>query len=62
MLDELRARTPALVVLQRRDWDPYENNSDVYFKSQPALMEWLTSHYVRGADLHNFEIWSRTSP
>jgi hypothetical protein len=62
MLDELRANRPALVALQRRDWDPYSNNSDVYFRSRPELNEWLTSHYTRGADLHNFEIWIRSSP
>jgi len=59
LLGDLEASRPRLVVLQRRDWDPYEQNSDVWFKAQPALASWLSAGYERTTDLHNFEIWTR---
>jgi hypothetical protein len=59
MLADLERTRPALVVLQHRDWDPVETNSDVFFRSRPELVTWLTAGYDRTSDLHNFEIWTR---
>ena len=59
VLDDLERARPALVVLQRRDWDPVETNSDVYFMARPELASWLTTHYDRSTEIHNFVIWTR---
>jgi hypothetical protein len=58
LLDDLERNRPSLVVLQHRDWDPVEANSDEFWKSQPALVRWLEAGYVPGGMLHNFEIWT----
>jgi hypothetical protein len=59
MLDDLRRHPPAVVALQRRDWDPDGLNSDEFWRRQPALVAWLDTGYARSRDLHNFEIWMR---
>ena len=58
--DELRTRRPRLLVLQRRDWDPVDPNSDEFFMGQPLLRGWLRANYAFTRDLHNFQIWTRT--
>lgn len=57
--EDLQASRPRLVVLQRRDWDPVDPNSDEFFMRQPILRTWLQARYVHTGDLHNFEIWTR---
>jgi hypothetical protein len=59
VLADLQRTAPALVVLQRRDWDPYETNSDVFFHAHPQLVAWLTTGYMQAAELHNFSIWAK---
>jgi hypothetical protein len=59
VLGDLQRVSPALVVLQRRDWDPIETNSDVYFHAHPVMEAWLAAGYERAPDLHNYEIWRR---
>ena len=62
LLGELQASTPRIVVLQHRDWDPDGLNSDEFWRTQPSLVTWLTTRYVKTTDLHNFEIWTRQDP
>ena len=50
------------MVLQHRDWDPDGLNSDQFWRTQPSLVAWLTTRYVKTTDLHNFEIWTRQAP
>ena len=59
LLDELQTGRPRLLVLQRRDWDPIDPNSDEFFMGQPLLRGWLRDNYTYTRDLHNFEIWTR---
>jgi hypothetical protein len=59
LLDELQTERPRLLVLQRRDWDPIDPNSDEFFMGQPLLRAWLRDNYAYTRDLHNFEIWTR---
>jgi hypothetical protein len=61
LLDELRANRPALVVLQRRDWDPDTIDSYTWFQRQPALVEWLKAGYQPAGELGNFVMWRRVS-
>lgn len=61
MLDELRRTQPALVVLQRHDWDPDGPDSWTFFTTTPALMDWLRGAYRPETELGNFVIWRRTS-
>jgi hypothetical protein len=59
LLADLQSTAPRLVVLQHRDWDPDGLNSDEFWRTQPSLVTWLSTHYVKTTDLHNFEIWTR---
>jgi 4-amino-4-deoxy-L-arabinose transferase-like glycosyltransferase len=61
LLDELQANRPALVVLQRRDWDPDTIDSYTWFFRQPALVDWLKDGYEPAGELGNFAMWRRTS-
>jgi hypothetical protein len=61
MLDELERRRPALVVLQRHDWDPDGPDSWTFFMNQASLSGWLTRNYQPATELGNFVIWRRTS-
>jgi 4-amino-4-deoxy-L-arabinose transferase-like glycosyltransferase len=54
---ELDMNRPALVVLQRHDWDPDGPDSASFFWSQPLLAAWLRTHYEPADELGNFEIW-----
>jgi hypothetical protein len=60
LLDDLRRRPPAVVVLQARDWDPDGPNSLDFFLADPSLVEWLNASYRPAGTLHNFHLWTRT--
>ncbi|HEY8551345.1 MAG TPA: hypothetical protein VIL35_15415 [Vicinamibacterales bacterium] len=57
--DDLVRRRPALVVLQRRDWDPDTVDSFTFFMSRPELRGWLEYGYTHAGELGNFVIWKR---
>lgn len=59
LLEELRRRQPALVVLQRHDWDPDGPDSYTFFTNEPRLSQWLNERYTFETDLGNFAIWRR---
>jgi hypothetical protein len=60
LLDELRARPPAVVVLQRRDWDPDTVDSATFFLGHQALRGWLDAGYAPAGELGNFLLWRPT--
>jgi hypothetical protein len=57
VLTDLRRTAPALVALQRRDWDPVETNSDVFFAAHPEMVAWLEAGYEPAGELHNYALW-----
>jgi hypothetical protein len=59
LLAELEARKPALVALQRRDWDPDTIDSFTWFSRQPRLVAWLGRDYQAAGELGNFALWRR---
>ncbi|MEO5822885.1 MAG: hypothetical protein ABIT71_20450 [Vicinamibacteraceae bacterium] len=59
LLAELEARKPALVVLQRRDWDPDTIDSYTWFSRQPKLVAWLGRDYQPAGELGNFVLFRR---
>ena len=59
LLLELEANKPALVALQRRDWDPDTIDSFTWFSRQPKLVEWLGRDYQPAGELGNFVLWRR---
>jgi hypothetical protein len=59
LLAELEARKPALVVLQRRDWDPDTIDSFTWFSRQPKLVAWLGRDYQPAGELGNFVLFRR---
>ncbi len=59
LLAELEARKPALVVLQRRDWDPDTIDSFTWFSRQPRLVAWLGRYYQPAGELGNFVLFRR---
>ena len=59
LLAELEARKPALVVLQRRDWDPDTIDSFTWFSRQPRSSRWLGRDYQPAGELGNFVLWRR---
>jgi len=59
LLAELETRKPALVVLQRRDWDPDTIDSYIWFSRQPTLVAWLGRDYQPAGELGNFVLWRR---
>jgi hypothetical protein len=61
MLAELERHRPALVVLQRHDWDPDGPDSWTFFMDQPRLAQWLRGAYQPATELGNFVIWRRAS-
>jgi MFS family permease len=61
LLAELERHRPALVVLQRHDWDPDGPDSWTFFMDQPRLVEWLRRDYAPATELGNFVIWRRAS-
>jgi hypothetical protein len=59
LLAELEARKPALVALQRRDWDPDTIDSFTWFSRQPKLVTWLGRDYQPAGELGNFVLFRR---
>jgi hypothetical protein len=62
LLDELRRRPPALVVLQKRDWglgEPGVPHSLAYFMANDALRQWLEAGYALEDDGTDFAVWRR---
>ena len=59
LLEELDRRRPALVVLQRHDWDPDGPDSYTFFTNRPDLMRWLAEGYTPAGELGNFVLWER---
>ena len=59
LMTELEARKPALVVLQRRDWDPDTIDSFTWFSRQPRLVAWLGRDYQPAGELGNFVLFRR---
>jgi hypothetical protein len=60
LLAELETHKPALVALQRRDWDPDTIDSFTWFSKQPRLVAWLGRDYQPAGELGNFVLWRRT--
>ena len=54
LLDDLKRRPPAIVALQREQWQ-----SEAFFLSQDALRTWLEAGYVRDRDTPMFAVWRR---
>jgi len=64
LLDDLRQRPPAVVVLQKNDWrlgEPNVPNSIEYFMANPALRQWLEAGYRLEDDNADFAVWRRQS-
>ena len=59
LLAELETHKPALVVLQRRDWDPDTIDSFTWFSRQPKLVAWLGRDYQPAGELGNFVLFRR---
>jgi hypothetical protein len=64
LLDDLRARAPVLVVLQKHDWrsrvDPIADSME-FFLGQPQLRLWLESGYAVDRETPGFVLWRRRS-
>jgi hypothetical protein len=60
LLAELETHKPALVALQRRDWDPDTIDSFTWFSRQPKLVAWLGRDYQPAGELGNFVLFRRT--
>lgn len=56
LLADLERRPPALVALQRRDWDD-SADSATFFLGEPRLREWLEGRYHAVGELGNFLLW-----
>ncbi len=59
LLAELETNKPALVVLQRRDWDPDTIDSFTWFSRQQTLVAWLGRDYQPAGELGNFVLFRR---
>jgi len=59
LLDELRRYRPAIVVLQRHDWDPDTIDSATWFMGRPSLVAWLRAGYEPAGELGNYLLWRR---
>lgn len=61
VLEDLQARPPRYVVLQRHDWAPPPGDSASFFLGHPRLGAWLRRHYERaqGPDDEDYEVWVR---
>ena len=61
VLEELRSRSPAYIVLQAHDWAPPPDDSATFFLSHPLLGAWLSAHYERAADFadEDYDVWRR---
>lgn len=54
LVHDLRERPPALVVLQRDEWQ-----SERFFLQTPALRDWLNAGYVRDHETPMFSVWRK---
>jgi hypothetical protein len=64
LLEDLRQRPPAVVVLQKHDWrlrEPNVPNSIEYFMANAPLRQWLESGYRLEDDTADFAVWRRQS-
>ncbi|MFN8058809.1 MAG: hypothetical protein U0Q12_06545 [Vicinamibacterales bacterium] len=61
LLADCEKTTPALVVLQRRDWDPDTVDSATYLLAEPRLRAWLDAHYRQTLTLGNYLIYERAA-
>ena len=59
LLDDLRARPPAIVALQQRDWYPDVDDSAHFFMATSALASWLRAGYVPATGPEGFDLWMR---
>jgi len=59
LLDDLRARPPAIVALQQRDWYPDVDDSAHFFMATPALASWLRAAYTPVTGPEGFDLWTR---
>jgi Dolichyl-phosphate-mannose-protein mannosyltransferase len=59
LLQELDRTCPAVVVLQRADWDPVDPESASFFMGRPELRSWLEARYEPAGELGNFVLWTR---
>jgi Dolichyl-phosphate-mannose-protein mannosyltransferase len=59
LLQELDRTRPAVVVLQRADWDPVDPESASFFMGRPELRSWLQARYEPAGELGNFVLWTR---
>lgn len=59
LLDELARTRPYEVVLQRRDWDPINQDSASFFLGEPDLANWLRAHYQPAREMGNFLMYRR---
>ncbi len=62
LLRNVQATSPAVVVLQQNDWQMEGQDSATYFLGTPNLAAWLSAHYQRQPDLHNYLLWTRRQP
>jgi hypothetical protein len=62
LLDELSGHRPALVVLQRHDWDPDTIDSATWFMGRPSLVAWLQANYEPAGELGNYLLFARRPP
>lgn len=56
LLADLARRPPALVALQRRDWDDTVDSA-TFFLGEPRLRAWLEGGYQAVGELGNFLLW-----
>jgi hypothetical protein len=56
LLDDLVASSPAVVVLQKGDWEP---DSLTFFTNNPALAAWLVAGYQPTAESRRYVTWRR---
>lgn len=56
LLADLVRRPPALVALQRRDWDDSADSAS-FFLGEPRLRAWLEGGYQAVGELGNFLLW-----
>jgi len=61
LIGDLRRRPPAVVALQRQDWQLEGTDSAGYFNTQPSLSAWLHAGYTRQPDLPPYELWVRNA-
>jgi hypothetical protein len=61
LLADLANNRPAVVALQRQDWEPDVSNSAAFFMSTPPLAAWLQTRYEQVNGPAGFDVWLRRS-